>query len=137
MVEVDSVVAQAGAGLEGDRYIREAGSFSKTKPGPRRQVTLIEVEAVEAAVRDYGLELDPIETRRNVLVRDIALNHLVGREFSVGEVRLRGIKLCEPCAHLDRVVGRPVSPSLVHRGGLNAEILTSGVIRPGDGVLPG
>lgn len=136
MREVDAVMAHANKGLEGDRYMADAGTFSKTKPGPRRQVTLIEAEAVDAAARDYGLELRPSETRRNILTRDVALNHLVGREFRVGQARLRGIKLCEPCAHLDKVVGRQVSPALVHRGGLNAEVLETGLIQAGDPVLP-
>jgi MOSC domain-containing protein YiiM len=64
----------------------------------------------------------------------VPLNHLVGLEFQVGEVRLRGIRLCEPCAHLERLLDKPVVPGLRHRGGLRAQVLTEGVIRVGDAV---
>lgn len=63
----------------------------------------------------------------------VPLNHLVGREFRVGgEVRLRGIRLCEPCEHLERRCGVQVRPGLAHRGGLRAQILAGGTIRVGE-----
>lgn len=126
--------AIAGLGLEGDRYASGTGSYS-TKPKPGRQLTLVEAEAIEALERDLGLALAPGETRRNLMTRGVALNHLVGREFTVGEVRLRGFELCEPCASLARMTGKPqILPGLIHRGGLRAEILEGGVIRVGDEV---
>lgn len=74
-----------------------------------------------------------ITSSAEATMRDVALNHLVGREFTVGEVRLRGSELCEPCASLARMTGRPeILPGLVHRGGLRAEILQGDVIRVGD-----
>jgi len=131
MVAVQEARAVPGRGLEGDRYFSETGTFSKT-PGAGREVTLIEAEAIEALNRDYHIELDPQDSRRNIVTRNLPLNHLVGREFRVGAATLRGMRLCEPCAHLERVVGKKVSPGLVHRGGLRAEILTEGAIRIGD-----
>ena len=133
MVARDSVHAVPGRGLEGDRYFTGAGSFSN-KVSPGRQVTLIEAEAVDALRRD-GIEVDASDTRRNIVTRSVPLNHLVDREFSVGEVRLRGVKLCEPCAHLERVSGMRLKDPLVHRGGLNAEVLTEGIVRVGDIVV--
>jgi MOSC domain-containing protein YiiM len=62
----------------------------------------------------------------------MALNHLVGREFQIGDVRLRGLKLCEPCSHLQQLTGKPMIKALLHRGGLRAEILIGGTIKPGD-----
>ncbi len=56
------------------------------------------------------------------------------KRFRVGEVVLRGVKLNEPCKHLEEVIGKPIIPSLIHRCGLFAEILEGGVIRPGDSV---
>lgn len=131
VASVEEVRAVAGKGLDGDRYFRGVGTFSK-KPKPDREVTLIESEAIEAVTRDYGVELVPGETRRNIVTRDVALNHLVGREFRVGEATLRGLILCEPCAHLANLTTADVSTALVHRGGLRAQILTDGVIRVGD-----
>lgn len=128
------VTAIAGVGLEGDRYATRTGTFS-AKPKPGRQITLIEAESIEALERELGMVLAPGETRRNLVTRDVALNHLVGRAFTVGEVRLRGHELCEPCGDLARMTGKPqILPGLVHRGGLRAEILEGGVIRVGDEV---
>src|SRR5207249_9883389 len=91
MTSVAEVTAVAGKGLDGDRYAEGRGTFSST-PGTGRQVTLIESEAVAAAGREYGVAVDPSQTRRNVVTADVPLNHLVGREFTVGDVRLRGVR---------------------------------------------
>ena len=135
MTSVPAVRAVPGKGLEQDRYHDGAGTFSK--PGnPDREVTLIEEEAIEALRRDYEVAFDAGDSRRNIVTRGVPLNHLVGREFRVGEVTLRGIRLCEPCGHLERVSGRPVRAGLVHRGGLRAGIVAGGVIRTGDPIAP-
>ncbi len=132
MRSVEQVTALASVGLEGDRYATRTGSFS-ARPKPGRQLTLIEAEAIEALEFELGLVLTPGETRRNLVTRGVALNHLVGREFTVGSVRLRGHELCEPCADLARMTGKPqILAGLVHRGGLRAEILEGGPIRVGD-----
>jgi len=129
---VGQAVAIPGAGLEGDRYALKLGTFYK--PAPDYELTLIEAEAIEALRRDYQVELTAGEARRNIVTRNVPLNHLVGREFAIGEVRVRGIRLCEPCDHLQKVTGKPVLKGLLHRGGLRAQILTRGTIRVGDEV---
>ena len=129
---VAAVAAIPGAGLEGDRYALKKGSFYK--PQPDYELTLIEAEAIEALQREYGVELAPGEARRNLVTRNVPLNHLVGKEFTVGAVRIRGIRLCEPCEHLQRLTGRQVIKGLLHRGGLRAQILTPGTIHAGDTV---
>jgi len=129
--EVDEVVAVPGRGLRGDRKFRSEG-IGGTKQGPDREITLIEEEAVAAVQRDARIDLLPIETRRNVLTRGVALNHLVGRRFRVGSVELEGLRLCEPCDHLEALTRPGVRAALVHRGGLRARILAEGVIRKGD-----
>jgi MOSC domain-containing protein YiiM len=131
LVARGEILAVADRGLEGDRYFTGEGTFSKA-PDPGAQVTLIESEAFEALQRDYGIALEPQEARRNLVTRDVALNHLVGREFAVGEVRLEGVELCDPCGHLQRLAGKPIKKPLAHRGGLRARILTGGVLRVGD-----
>lgn len=133
LVEVPEVQAFAGKGIDGDRYYLGIGEFSK-KPG-FRHLTLIESEAIDALARDYGMQLIPGETRRNIITRGVPLNHLVGVEFSMGDVRLIGKKLCEPCEHLEKVSGREgIRVALKHRGGLRVDILNDGVIRKGDPV---
>ncbi|MEA2476551.1 MAG: hypothetical protein QOC87_750 [Actinomycetota bacterium] len=138
MVAVDAVTAVAGRGIEGDRYFEQRGSFSKPDGiDPKQEITLIESEAVESAATTYGVELAPSDSRRNIVTRGVALNHLVGKEFTVGETRLRGVKLNEPCRHLVAVAGKPMIKLLRHRGGLRAQILTGGRISVGDEVAPG
>jgi len=124
------VVAIPGAGLDGDRYALKLGTFYKPKPD--HELTLIEAEAIEALRRDYQVELTAGESRRNIVTRNVPLNHLVGKEFAIGDVRIRGIRLCEPCDHLQKVTGKSVIKGLLHRGGLRAQILTQGTIRVGD-----
>ena len=138
MVSVPEARAVADRGLEGDRYFEGIGSFSAT-PGSGRHVTLIESEAVEAARRDSGIELELGGPRRNIVTAGVPLNHLVGRDFLVGEVRLRGTRLCEPCAHMSRLAGnrRGTIRALIHRGGLRAEIVIPGVIKVGDRIQEG
>lgn len=115
-----------GIGVAEDRF-GDAGAK------PHGNVTLIEAEAVEACARDHGLEFGFDVPRRNVVTRGAALNHLVGREFRLGEAVLRGVELCEPCRHLEQVSGvTGIRESLIHRGGLRADVVAGGVVRPGD-----
>ncbi|MBI1848312.1 MAG: MOSC domain-containing protein, partial [Candidatus Rokubacteria bacterium] len=94
--------ALPGRGLEGDRYFLGTGHYSGTPSPDGREVTLIETEAVEALLAETpGVKLAAAESRRNIATTGAPLNHLVGREFWVGEVRLRGSRLCEPCKHLE------------------------------------
>ncbi len=131
MVEVSTVRAVPGKGLEGDRYADGLGTYS-AQPGTGREVTLIEVETIESLAREYDVEMGPAETRRNLVTLGLPLNHLVGREFRVGDVTLRGTRLCEPCNHLETLTRPGVRRGLIHRGGLRAEIINGGVIRAGD-----
>lgn len=133
MIEMAEVLAVAGRGLEGDRYFKGIGFFSHNE-GPRRQVTLFETEVIETIRRDQNAELTTGECRMNLLTRNVPLSHLVGCKFRVGEALLRGVKLNEPCKHLEDVAGRKLAPWLIHRCGLNAEVLEGGTIRPGDSV---
>jgi hypothetical protein len=137
-VETPEVNAVAGRGLQGDRYFAGTGTFMKDGAPiePRQEVTFIESEAIEAAAQDYDVALGLGESRRNVVTRGVPLNHLVGREFTVGDVRLRGLKLCEPCAYLESKTMAGVRKAFAHRGGLRAQILESGTIRPGDPISP-
>ena len=129
MTTVDEVRAFAGRGLEGDRYFSEQGTFSDT-PGTGREVTLIESEVIDAIERDCGYKLEYKGTRRNIVTHGVALNDLVSKEFRIGDVRLLGVRLCEPCNH--SFPDGKVKQALVHHGGLRADILNDGLIRVGD-----
>jgi MOSC domain-containing protein YiiM len=134
MRSVKRVNAIAARGLEGDRYYNLSGTYSK-HPGDGRHVTLIESEALDALRGEYKIELEPGLARRNIVTRAVALNHLVGREFRIGAVILRGTRLCEPCAHLDRLTQSGTMRGLIHRGGLRAEVIVGGIIGVGDPIV--
>jgi MOSC domain-containing protein YiiM len=122
LAPVASVRAIAGQGLEGDRKA-QAGS----RPGGA--LTLIEAEVLE----EVGLTAE--QARRQIVVRGVRLNDLVGRRFRVGEVECVGVELCEPCLHLQSLTRPGVIEDLLHRGGLNADIVSGGTIAVGDAVL--
>lgn len=132
----EQIEAITGRGLAGDCYAEGQGAFQRGEIEPKQQVTLIEQEALDAVAADYELEISHAETRRNLLTSCVPLNHLVGREFFVGSVRLRGIELCEPCSYLEKLTFPGIEKALRHRGGLRAEVLDGGTIRIGDAIRP-
>jgi MOSC domain-containing protein YiiM len=130
---VAEVTAVAGRGLEGDRYFAGDGTFfEERKEG--QDLTLIAAEAIEGLAREHGIELGPGGSRRNVVTRGIGLNELVGRRFTVGEVECVGMRLCDPCSHLEKLTFPGVLKGLANRGGLRADVVRSGRIVVGDRV---
>jgi MOSC domain-containing protein YiiM len=126
---VERIDAVAGAGLRGNRYF-----FADGDAPPGRAITLIAAEALEAFEAETGIPLSAAESRRNVLVRGVEVNALVGKRFRVGGVECEGVELCEPCAHLQGMTRPGVLDGMVHRAGLNADVLNDGAIAVGDAV---
>jgi MOSC domain-containing protein YiiM len=126
---VDRVEAVAATGLRGNRYFYADGDAP-----PGRAITLIAAEALEAYEAETGRTLTAAESRRNVLVRGIDVNALVGKRFRVGDVECEGVELCEPCTTLQGLTHPGVIKGMVHRAGLNADVLTTGEIAVGDAV---
>ncbi len=127
---VDQALAVAGRGLEGDRYFDGRGTFSN-EHARGHDLTLVEAEVLDE------LHVTAEAARRNVVTRGIDLNALVGKRFRIGAVECVGQRLCEPCAHLERLATPGILRSLVHRGGLRADVLGDGTIRVGDPVVYG
>ena len=133
-MEREVVRVVAGSGIEGDRYF---GLHDE----PGQNLTLIEIEEIEAFLHEQGRTEDLSITHRNILTRGVRLNDLVGVEFLVGEVKLRGVELCEPCLGMATALSSPSLPPasvvkrFLHRGGLRADVLSSGVIQRGAAVL--
>ena len=121
--EVGVVDAIAGKGLDGDRYFFADGARAGLA------LTLIEGDVVR------GAGLEPGSTHRQVTVTGAGLNDLVGKKFRVGSVECYGVMLCEPCLHLQEMTRPGIIKELVHRAGLNADILTDGSISVGDEVV--
>lgn len=117
-----TVSAVAGKGLQGDRHFHGRGA------PPGEALTLVEAEALD----DVGLT--GAQSRRQLVVRDVRLNYLVGKRFRVGNVECLGVELCEPCLHLQQLTRPGIIKDLIHRGGLRADILTDGLISVGDPV---
>ena len=115
---VESVRAIAGKGLEGIRYFDEGR--------PETELTLIEAEQLERVAAEDGLDIDAAATGPQLLTRGVGLNDLVGERFRVGELECRGIELCEPCTTMEAKTTPGAIKALVHRAGLNAEILVGG-----------
>lgn len=132
-----SARAVPGLGLVGDRYHEGRGTFSPTPRRPDFEITLIQIEHVEAFAASTGIAFTARDARRNLVTRGIDLNALVGREFQVGSVTLRGLRLCEPCQYLARQTHPEVLRGLVHKGGLRAQILTAGELHVGDEIVIG
>lgn len=133
---VGFIAALEGRGLAGDRYCEGKGVGQHGPARPDQELTLIEQEAIDAANQDYKLSLSHLDTRRNLLTAGVPLNHLVGKTFAVGEVLLRGVELCEPCGHLEKLTCVGAKRALLHRGGLRAQIVIGGELRVGDAIQP-
>ena len=131
MTSPDEIQLITGRGVRGDRYCEGVGHFSHID-APRRQLTLFESEVLETIRRDHNVDLEGHECRMNIVTKGVPLSQLVGVEFMVGQARVRGLQINEPCARLNEVTGKRVIKALIHRCGLFAEVLDGGVVRPGD-----
>jgi MOSC domain-containing protein YiiM len=132
MQQITTARAIPGRGLDGDRYANRVGTFTpRSGRGVGYDLTLIEAEVLDELTLADGHRLEYAEARRNIITRGIDLNALVGQRFRVGDVECVGRRLCEPCAHLERLTHRGVVRKLIHRGGLRADILTAGNIAVG------
>jgi len=127
---VEQIHVIPGKGIEGDRYLWSPDKQdANQKTG--REITLIEMEAIES-MRQDGIQISPDQTRRNIITQGVSLNYLTGSEFTVGEIRLRGVRLCEPCDYLASRTDPRILQSMSHQGGLRADIITEGYIHIND-----
>jgi MOSC domain-containing protein YiiM len=132
MISVSTVRAFADRGLEGDRFFRDSWNAVKRSD---KAVSLIENEVLDLAGREIDGNAIGVLTRRNIVTCGVPLIELLGREFTVGAVRMRGIRLFEPCGHLVAVTKLPgLFKALEHRSGLKAAIVSDGEIRIGDAI---
>jgi hypothetical protein len=142
MEEIAEATLVAGRGIEGDRYFFGTGTFSRLQKPDAREVTLFEMEVLDALLRNDPplqsgpIKIAPADHRRNLTVLGVPLNHLVGKRFRVGDVVLFGGRLNFPCKYLEKLLGLPVYLPLYNRSGLNCVIEKAGVIRHGDPIEP-
>ena len=139
----DALVAQTevhafkGSGIVGDRYATNQGFFSRPGQDKIRHVTLIACEAIEEANVELAKQgmpaFGPHETRLNIVTAGVDVNALLGREFSIGKVRMRGTEMTNPCNRTSALAKKTgFREAFASRGGVRAEILSDGVISIGD-----
>jgi MOSC domain-containing protein YiiM len=129
LIEVEQIECVAGRGIRGDRFYDYRDDY-------KGQITFFSLEVFERLVAHFGLtDKSPGELRRNVVVSGLNLNDLIGEEFSIQNVRLRGTAHCKPCYWMDQAVAPGAEEFLQGNGGLRAQILTDGVITVGDAQL--
>lgn len=126
---------EAGRGVVGDRYYFSRGTFSRKLGGsPAVEATLIEQEEIDAFNAASGRSCSGRDFRRNLVTEGVRLADLIGRDFRVGTATLRGIRFCEPCAHLSAMLGPEIMEHMVHKAGIRAQIIEGGVVRPSDSI---
>lgn len=125
---LDAVEAVQFSGLRGDRYFKPGNLTA----GNREAITLIDTEQIRLCNDQLQSNFSAADFRRNIVTDGIDLNKLVGAEFIVGEARLRGYELCQPCKYLSNMLQVDLLLAMLDRGGLRAEIVESGTIRVGD-----
>jgi MOSC domain-containing protein YiiM len=129
LVEVQEIQCIAGHGIRGDRFYDYRDNY-------KGQITFFSLEVFERLAAHFGLtEKSAGILRRNVIVSGIALNELIGEEFVIQGVRLRGAAHCKPCYWMNQAVAPGAEEFLQGNGGLRAQILTDGTIAVGDARL--
>ena len=128
--QVDSIQVVRGKGIVGDR------NFDKSK-WPGQNLTFIEAEEIDRFNSAYNQNIELCATRRNIITRGVRLNDLVGKVFFIGNIKLKGVMLCEPCVVLGDLLKNKTMKSMdvvnafVHKGGLRVDVLTDGFIEVG------
>jgi MOSC domain-containing protein YiiM len=127
LIPLDSVMAEAGKGLVGDRY--------KTKSNGARQVSLIAAESL-AAIASFmrRAEVEPALLRRNIVVQGMNLHALKNKRFRIGEAVLEYSGECHPCSRMEENLGTGGYNAVRGHGGITARILESGRIACRDAV---
>jgi MOSC domain-containing protein YiiM len=120
---VECVLARTNYGLEGDWRSR------RNRAG---QVTLIEAGVLEEVGRLVGSPLSSGASRRQITVRGIDLNSLIGQRIRIGAVRLLVETPCDPCSRMEETIGVGAREALEGRGGVRCFVLAGGEIRLGD-----
>ncbi len=124
--EVKSINVLANKGIVGDRHFKEFND-------PYCQLSLIESENIDYYNLKYGLNIEYIDFRRNIITKGIKLNELVGKKFLIGKVEVEGVDLCRPCRHLTEMLNQKnILKEFMRRGGLRCQILSSSEINVGD-----
>ena len=126
IINVNSAEVIKGKGIVNDRKFSEINQ-------KECQVTFVEIENINYFNNISKTNIASLNFRRNIITENIRLNDLVGKDFFVGNVKLKAHDLCRPCKYLqDKLKLNNFVKEFLHKGGLRCEILTSGKINVGD-----
>ena len=126
MQDVINVEVIANKGIVNDRYFSENNDQDL-------QITLIESENIDYYNKISETKISYINFRRNIITKGIQLNDLVGKDFLIGNIKVKGHRLCDPCRYLqEKLEQKNLVKKLLNRGGLRCEILTDGIISVND-----
>jgi len=133
---VSSVKAVEGRGLEGDRYFYGVGTFNKPQLSQSvREISILAYESLEECNSRLGRELEFLDLRRNLIIRDFDITKLENKIFTIGSAKFKIIRTCPPCRYLSRLLNENMMQGLKYIGGYRATIVESGVIEVGDAVM--
>ena len=126
---VQEIEAIAGKGLVNDRHFKDNNKNES-------QITLIEIENINYYNKITGTDISPEDFRRNIVTEGTKLNDLVGKEFFIGNVKLKGHDLCRPCKYLqESLKQKNLIKEMLRKSGLRCEILNDGKIFAEDKIL--
>jgi len=129
IIEVPAVECVAGRGLRGDRFFDYVENY-------KGQITFFSLDVFDELCGVLQLnDAVPSSVRRNVFVRHIDLNALIGKDFEVQGIHFHGTEESRPCDWMNRAIAPGARDFLRGRGGLRARILTNGVLRSTSRVL--
>lgn len=129
IIEVNTIEVMAGKGIIGDRHFHDFND-------PYNQLSLIESENIDFYNKKFKSNISYIDFRRNIITKNIRLNDLVGKNLSIGSIKLKGIDLCRPCSHLEKNLNKEnLIKEFLKKGGLRCSILNSGKINVYDKII--
>ncbi|MFC6080560.1 MOSC domain-containing protein [Sphaerisporangium aureirubrum] len=141
----ERVVVRAGLGIVGDRYFNR-------RAHQRAAVSLFAAESLDELARRLGLAgpLDPLLTRRNIVLRGFPVDELAARrhrdgtssdgalfglDSGDGEIRFQAYRPAAPCAWMDAVLAPGAFRGLRGHGGVRCAPLDDGELRLGPATL--
>ncbi|MEA2239280.1 MAG: hypothetical protein QOC81_4004 [Thermoanaerobaculia bacterium] len=123
MDSVDEAQAVSGRGLVGN-----------ADQGRRRQVTIIDEDAWNAAAAETGHHVEPSRRRANIMLRGIALAESRGRHLRISSCLIHILGETRPCERMEEAQpGLRKALGTGWRAGVFGEIVEGGPIRIGDG----
>ena len=133
---IETVEAIEGKGLKGDRYFYKQGTFNKPQLSQNvREISIIPYETLLECNKRLKTELNFLDLRRNLVIKDFSIEALGNKVFHIGTAQFKIVRTCPPCRYLSRLLDEDIITGLKYVGGYRAEIVKSGLITIGDKII--